>query len=60
MTGTYLVEISHERISPITVEAESREEAIERAMASEGELGQELDGETKVVCVRCLQKRAVL
>lgn len=52
MTKEYLVEISHERITPLTVRAEDRDHAIALALDNNGDPGDEYCGEIKVINIR--------
>ena len=54
MIRRYCVEVSHELITPVIVEAENNAEAIELVLNQCGESGDAYDGVSKVVSVRCL------
>ena len=56
MTKRYCVEVSVERITPITVQADSNEEALEAARSNTGEAGDEYVGDIKIVSILCLEE----
>ena len=56
MLKLYLVEISHERITPITVLADSIAEAKDAALNNSGEPGDEYSGDSRIIAVRCLDE----
>ena len=51
---SYLLEIKHETITPVSIEANSSQEAIEKALRNEGHSGNSYPGETIVLNVRAV------
>jgi len=54
MKKRYCIEVSLERITPIIVEADSENEAVELVCNQQGSPGDAYDGECKVKKVHCL------
>ena len=52
MSGCYLVEVKQELITPVTVEADSQQEAIELVLGQQGYTGDTYPGETHIASVR--------
>jgi len=50
----YLIEVLQSTTIPITVDADSQQNAIERALNNEGETGDSEPRDTIVMTVRCL------
>jgi hypothetical protein len=51
----YQIEIRHATTTPVTIEAESREEAVERVLAGFGEAGDQSHEESEIVAIRLLE-----
>ncbi len=56
MTKRYCIEVSVERITPVIVQADSYEEALQAARNNTGEAGDEYVGDIKIASVRCLEE----
>lgn len=51
--SVYLIEVKHETITPITLKAGSKQEAIDRVLKNEGEPGHSYHGNTEIVSIPC-------
>ena len=53
---TYLVDVKHETITPVVIEAVTKQEAIELVLQQHGVAGDSSPGITEVLAVRCLDE----
>jgi hypothetical protein len=51
----YRIEIRHVTTTPVTIEAESHEEAAERVLAGRGDAGDPSHEESEIVAIRLLE-----
>ncbi|MEH6559586.1 MAG: hypothetical protein V7708_17455 [Oceanicoccus sp.] len=54
MSGRYMIEVKQEFITPITVDANTQREAVEKVLGQQGNAGDTFPGETLIASVRRL------
>lgn len=55
MTHRYLIEIRNTTTTPVTIEADTREEAAERALTGFGDAGDQCHEEPEIIAIRLLE-----